>query len=122
MLATAARPRPDVRARAIILVAGLLALAGSVSVAFVTDTGNNRVQKFTSAGSFLLQWGSFGSANGRFSGPMGVATDGSGNVYVCDAYHNRLEKFPATEPFWRAGDPTDRARASSITTNALRST
>lgn len=44
---------------------------------YVADYTNDRIQKFDYMGSFLTEWGS--------GGPMGVATDASGNVYVVDA-------------------------------------
>ena len=39
---------------------------------YVVDTGNNRIQKFTSEGKFLLTWGSFGAQDGQFNHPHGV--------------------------------------------------
>ena len=60
---------------------------------YVADAGNNRVEKFTSAGTFITAWGSFGSGNGNFSTSRGVAVDSSGNVYVADASNNRVQKF-----------------------------
>ena len=35
-------------------------------------------------GTFLTEWGSYGSGNGQFTIPASIATDGSGNVYVAD--------------------------------------
>lgn len=52
---------------------------------YVTDSGNNRVQKFDSNGSFITKWGSVGTGNGQFDRPQGVAVDSSGNVYVSDS-------------------------------------
>jgi tripartite motif-containing protein 71 len=72
---------------------------------YVSDFGNNRVQKFTSSGWFLLKWGSLGSGDGQFSGATGVAVGGS--VYVVDRNNNRVQKF---------GDPT--ATATTTTTTA----
>ncbi len=34
---------------------------------------------------FVLEWGSLGSGNGQFRFPLGVATDGAGDVYVSPA-------------------------------------
>src|SRR3989442_10471867 len=53
--------------------------AGNV---YVADANNNRIQKFTAAGTYLTEWGSFGTGDGQFDSPQGVATDASGNVYV----------------------------------------
>ncbi len=39
---------------------------------YVADTGNNRIQKFTSDGVFLIKWGSFGTAPGQFNHPHGI--------------------------------------------------
>jgi DNA-binding beta-propeller fold protein YncE len=69
---------------------------------YVADTFNNRVQKFSAAGAgpptepaqpFALTWGSFGTGNGQFNAPVGVATDPSGNVYVSDSHNYRVEEF-----------------------------
>ena len=40
---------------------------------YVTDRGNNRVQKFTNAGGFLTKWGTAGTGDGQFNGPDGIA-------------------------------------------------
>jgi DNA-binding beta-propeller fold protein YncE len=44
-------------------------------------------------GATLLSGGSYGSGNGQFVLPSGVAVDSSGNVYVTDADNNRVRKF-----------------------------
>ncbi|MEM2760711.1 MAG: hypothetical protein QXW73_07990, partial [Nitrososphaerales archaeon] len=49
--------------------------------------------------SFLTKWGSFGSADGQFRAPSGVAVDSSGNVYVADTNNNRIQKFTSTGTF-----------------------
>ena len=61
---------------------------------YVADESNNRIQKFTSSGAYITQWGSFGSGNGQFNNPSGVATDAAGNIYVVD--HDRAQKFTST--------------------------
>ncbi len=60
---------------------------------FVVDNGNNRVQKFDSAGNFIILWGSFGSANSNFHNPTGIACDARGDVYVVDTNNHRVQKF-----------------------------
>ncbi|MEA3459633.1 MAG: TIGR03663 family protein, partial [Chloroflexota bacterium] len=60
---------------------------------YVTDTGNKRVQKFTSEGEFLGQWGGLGSEPGKFDEPVGIAIDEEGCIYVADAWNRRVQKF-----------------------------
>ena len=69
-----------------------VAVDGSGSV-YVTDSENQRVQKFDSTGNLLAKWGSSGTLNGRFNGPAGIAVDGSGHVYVADSGNHRIQKF-----------------------------
>ena len=60
---------------------------------YVTDTGNNRIQKFDASGAYRTQWGSYGSGDGQFYRPMGIAVDSLCNVYVVDSNNNRIQKF-----------------------------
>jgi sugar lactone lactonase YvrE len=60
---------------------------------YVTDCGNNRIDKFSSAtyapeGSF----GASGTGNGQFNCPHSIAI-GSGTIYVSDANNNRVQEF-----------------------------
>ena len=66
---------------------------------YVADTGNSRIQKFDANGTFLTKWGSFGNADGRFNGPIGIDTDAIGNVYVADSGNNRVQKFDSAGNF-----------------------
>src|SRR2546426_9248233 len=59
---------------------------------YVADTNNNRVAKYSGAGTFLTSWGSYGAADGQFSSPQGIAIDGSGNVWVADTNNNRVHQ------------------------------
>ena len=60
---------------------------------YVVDVDNHRVQKFTGNGAYITQWGTYGSGDGQFVSPWGVAVDTSSNVYVTDTYNRRVEKF-----------------------------
>ena len=60
---------------------------------YVTDTNNNRVQKFDSNGNFVGQWGSQGSGNGQFNNPTGIAVDQTNKVYIADTSNYRLQQF-----------------------------
>ena len=42
-----------------------------------------------------------GSGDGQFDGPLGIAVDGSGNVYVTDNNNNRVQVFSASGTFLR---------------------
>ncbi len=73
---------------------------------YVADTGNNRIQKFSSNGSYLTQWGSAGTNNGQFNGPSSVAIDSSGNVYVSDSGNNRTQKFTSDGSYLTQWQPS----------------
>ena len=87
---------------------------------YVTDSQNNRIEKFSSAGSFTSTWGwgvqdgtsayevctsscqagiGSGQGDGQLFGPLGIATDSSDNVYVADYYNDRIEKFSSGGAF-----------------------
>jgi DNA-binding beta-propeller fold protein YncE len=76
--------------------------AGNV---YVSDMGvdlgaaSNRIQKFDSAGNFLLKWGSQGSTDGLFIAPVGLAIDTVGNVFVCDLGNRLIQKFDSSGNF-----------------------
>jgi Fibronectin type III domain len=109
--------------------AGQLALASNSGVAvnssthdvYVADTGNRRVDQFSSAGVFIRAWGwgvadglpgfetctlscqagVSGSGAGQFTTPVFVAVDNSagtsaGDVYVADTTSNLVQKFTAS--------------------------
>ncbi len=73
---------------------------------YVSDTGNHRIQKFNSSGTFITKWGATllglpvaGIGDGEFNLPSGVATDSSSNVYVVDTNNNRIQKFSSSGGF-----------------------
>ncbi len=65
----------------------------------VVDTGNNRVQEFTSQGKYITQFGSTGNNEGQFKKPIGIALEYNGNPFVVDSGNDRIEKFiPGKRP------------------------
>ena len=81
---------------------------------YVADTGNKTIRKITAAGTVSTLAGTAGlggsldatGAAARFSGPNGVAVDGSGNVYVIDSESATLRKItPAGVVTTLAGSP-----------------
>ncbi|MGN6559269.1 MAG: 6-bladed beta-propeller, partial [Candidatus Nitrosocosmicus sp.] len=49
--------------------------------------------------NFKNKWGSYGTGNGQFISPSGIATDHAGNVYVIDGGNNRVQKFDSNDTF-----------------------
>ncbi|NQT84442.1 hypothetical protein HQ563_15570, partial [bacterium] len=82
----------------------VVGLSGNV---FVVDTENCRIQKFDSEGNFLGKWGSRGSGDGQFwgsgyeggTGPIGIAVDSSGDIFVADTENHRIQKFDSEGSF-----------------------
>ncbi len=60
---------------------------------YVADTGNHRIQKFTSDGVFLMKWGTLGTGPGQFNHPHGIGIGPMGNLYVAETGNNRVQKF-----------------------------
>jgi len=74
-----------------------IALDGTICV-YAVGYQSNLVQKFTSSGALLAQWGGSGTASGRFTSPTGIAVDKNGNVYVVDNENNRVQRFSTVPP------------------------
>lgn len=83
---------------------------------FVADAFNNRVQVFSSEGTYLRQWGGIGFGIGGgwpgwFRLAKDIALDTTGNVYVADAFNDRVQKFTPTGKLlsvWQPNDPAPR--------------
>ena len=60
---------------------------------YVTDTYNNRIQKFSSDGKFITKWGSKGSGNGAFLLPLGIDLNSESNVFVIDREASNIQEF-----------------------------
>ncbi len=49
--------------------------------------------------AFLLQWGSYGTADGQFRTPLGLGIDAAGNIYVADSQNDRIQVFDGNGHF-----------------------
>ncbi|MEC5425919.1 6-bladed beta-propeller [Virgibacillus sp. C22-A2] len=60
---------------------------------YVADSSNNRVQKFSSNGTYLDTIGQFGGEDHNFFSPQGIAVGANGDIYIADTLLNRVVKF-----------------------------
>lgn len=61
---------------------------------YIGEYGDNeRIQKFTRDGKFLLQWGGRGTEPGQFARPQSLDVDEQDNVWVTDACNHRIQVF-----------------------------
>jgi hypothetical protein len=57
--------------------------------------GQDRVQRFSSDGTFIATWGSTGDGPGQFFLPQAIAVDPAGSIYVMDP-----PRHSSAEPNW----------------------
>jgi DNA-binding beta-propeller fold protein YncE len=79
--------------------------------------------RFSAGGQGLAAWGSEGAGDGQFDAPLGIASDGRGNVYVADAGNHRIQRFTDAGAYvgqWgKIGrGPGELARPSGVATDA----
>ena len=72
----------------------------------MADAGNTRIEKFDAKRNLVKTWGTFGSGDGQFSNPFGIATDGT-TVYVADDDRADIQAFDTTGKFLRAFGPIE---------------
>ncbi len=51
------------------------------------------MQKFNPEGEYLTQFGEAGSGDGQLNGPVGIAADIEGSLWVVDVENNRVQKW-----------------------------
>jgi uncharacterized protein (TIGR03663 family) len=84
---------------------------GPDGAVYVLDSGNHRVQKVATDGTFLASWGHLckmyenragcrsPDGAGGFYDPWGIAVDGEGYIYVADTWNHRIQKFATDGEF-----------------------
>jgi streptogramin lyase len=61
---------------------------------YVSEYGEyDRIQKFSSEGEFILEWGGHGEEPGQFARPQNMAIDANDNIWVADACNHRIQVF-----------------------------
>lgn len=60
---------------------------------YVVDKGNNRIQKFSKRGQFILKFGEMGEDEGKFLSPVHIAVDKKDRLYVVDEKKNYVQVF-----------------------------
>ena len=66
---------------------------------YVADTGNNRIQVFSSNGTFITKlgektrWGEYSHGNLTMRSPAGITLDKDGNVYVADTGNSLISEW-----------------------------
>ncbi|XP_022801934.1 protein lin-41-like [Stylophora pistillata] len=59
----------------------------------VSNEGNHCIKTFDQSGTFLYEFGTQGSQDGRFESPHGLLVDSSNNLLVCDFGNHRVQQF-----------------------------
>jgi DNA-binding beta-propeller fold protein YncE len=70
---------------------------------------NDRVSHFDELGNIVGTWGDYGTGNGEFRTPKGIAVDSLGDVYVADYGNDRIQKFTSAGNLitsWTVTNPT----------------
>jgi hypothetical protein len=68
-----------------------------------SDSGNNRIQTFSSTGEYINSFGEQGAAAGQFSALKGLCRDEIGSLYVVDSGNNRIALGDSSATMWTSG-------------------
>jgi DNA-binding beta-propeller fold protein YncE len=93
-----------------------VAPSGAVYVLEKYSNSVNRVQEFDVLGNLITAWGDYGTGNGEFKHPQGIAVDSLGDVFVADTENDRIQEFTSSGGLitsWSASNPTGVAIDSS---------
>ncbi len=83
---------------------------------YVSDMGNDRIQKFESDGTFVTMWGETGTQDGFISRVRSMAVDASGDILTLDAggdFAERIQKW-TPEGRWMCSFEEDYIAGSGI--------
>jgi RHS repeat-associated protein len=81
-------------------------IAVSGNLVWITDSGSARLEEFNRAGEFVRSVGGlFGSKNGQFESPDGIAIDNDDDVWVCDTKNGRIQEFSINGSFMKVVNP-----------------
>jgi sugar lactone lactonase YvrE len=92
---------------------------------YVSDLGNNRIQKFPAGSTSATDGVTVAGGNGQGNAanqlyfPTGIYLDRSGNMYVGDAGNNRIQKFPAGSSSTTAGQTVAGGNGGGSNANQL---
>ena len=87
---------------------------------FVSDAGNNRIQKFPpnstslTSGTTVAGTGTSGSGSTQLSAPTGLFIDGRGNIFVADNGNHRIQKWMPALVLQTAASPDPVAAGSTV--------
>ncbi|MDQ3938480.1 MAG: PQQ-binding-like beta-propeller repeat protein [Chloroflexota bacterium] len=74
---------------------------GADGSVYVADSGNRLIQQFDADGTFIRQWGRFGTGDGQFVDPIDLDVGPDGTVYVVDDQRDDIQAFSPDGGFLR---------------------
>jgi RHS repeat-associated protein len=98
---------------------GGISVNQSTGNVYVTDSGNSRIEEFSSSGTIIRSFGSLGTGAEQLSSPTQAAIDSSGNLWVVDYGNSRLAEFSSEGKFIMAagwGVSNGKSEAETCTT------
>jgi DNA-binding beta-propeller fold protein YncE len=83
---------------------------------WVADSGTHKVKKFAPDGTWIADYGGYGSGDDQFRTPRGIAIDTSDNVYISDTF--TVKKFDSSMAFqWKIDEAVLAAAGAASSTS-----